>query len=451
MSLSRRPIIQFLGLLTLASSAGIVFAQKSSSAKVIVIGAGIAGLAAAQFLKSRGIEALVLEGRNRIGGRIWTDRSLGVPMDMGASWIHGPEGNNPITLLARQAKATTFVTNDDSLLYWNHQGNPVSDAQFAQDERAYYQLLKQIEQLAERLPTDITVEQAIRRINPQHLHNLAMQYRLTTYMEFDAGGPIEQLSARYWNADEQFPGQDVLFPNGYDAVTNLLTQGLTIKTNHVVRSITYGHRHVTVKTNQGDFTADRVIITLPLGVLKSGNVQFNPGLPSQMVRSMQKIAVGMVNKVALVFPRIFWDEKTQYFGYESAVKGKYPYFLNGRTFSPAPALMTFGLGNYGLTLEKQSEQQIVSDVMAHLRIMFSANIPNPTKVLVSRWSADPFALGAYSYASVGVTNADFRQLGQPVAGTLFFAGEHTHAQYRATVHGAYLSGQRSAQQLLASL
>lgn len=451
MSIIRRHVIQWLGLLTLSTAAGMVIAQQSSPVKVVIIGAGVAGLSAAQFLKSQGIDALVLEGRNRIGGRIWTDRSFGIPMDMGASWIHGPDGKNPITPLARQAQAKTFTTNDDSLLYWNHQGKQVSDGQFAQDERAYAQLLEQIEKLAERLPTDITVAEAIRRINPQHLHNLAMQYRLTAYMEFDAGGPIEKLSAQYWNADEQFPGQDVLFPNGYDAVTNLLSQGLSIKTNHIVRSIVYAHRQVTVKTNQGDFAADRVIITLPLGVLKSGNVSFIPSLPKEMTRLIAKMEMGMVNKVALLFPRVFWDANKQYFGYESAIKGKYPYFLNARTFTAAPVLITFALGNYGLTMEQHSNQQIANDVMEHLRLMFGNHIPKPTQILVSRWTADPFALGAYSYPVVGVTNEDFTKLGQPVAGTLYFAGEHTQANYRATVHGAYLSGQRAAKQLLASL
>ncbi|MEN9272309.1 MAG: FAD-dependent oxidoreductase, partial [Gloeomargarita sp. DG_1_5_bins_55] len=446
MAIARRQVISLLGWLTLSAAAGIVLRQKSSSssAQVIVIGAGIAGLAAAQLLKSQGIDALVLEGRHRIGGRIWTDRSLGMPMDMGASWIHGPDGNNPITPLAHQARAQTFMTDENNLLYWDHRGNRVGEAQFAQDERAYEQLLEQIEKLAEQLPTDITIEQAIRRINPQQLQNLAMQYRLTAYMEFDTGGPIEKLSARYWQADENFPGNDVLFPAGYDAITNRLSRGLNIKTNHIVRRIEYAEHRVRITTDQGDFTAARALIALPLGVLKSGKVQFHPPLPDEMTRTLQKMAVGTVNKVALLFPSLFWDETTQYFGYESTVKGQYPYFLNARTFSPTPALITFGLGNYGLTMEQQTDPQIVSDVMAHLRIMFGKHIPNPTQVLVSRWTSDPFAGGAYSYAAVGVTNDDFTKLGQTVAGTLFFAGEHTHAKYRATVHGAYLSGQRAA-------
>jgi len=450
MYFSRRQLVQFVGLFGLASLFSLSASAKRSTAKVIVIGAGIAGLAAAQLLKSQGIDALVLEGRDRIGGRIWTDRSLGVPMDMGASWIHGPQGN-PITALATQAKAKTFVTNDDSLEYFNQQGQEVTTAQFAKDEAAYYALLKEIESLVERLPTDITVQEAIQRINPQHLRNLAMQYRLTVYMEFDTGGTIERLSAQYWNSDELFSGDDVLFPNGYDAITNLLAQGLNIKTKHIVNGIEYGDRQVIVKTNQGQFKGDRVIITLPLGVLQSGQVKFNPSLPQELTSTIQKVEMGMINKAVLVFPKAFWNPKTQYFGLETEVKGKYPYFLNALTFSPAPALMTFGFGSYGLAMERQTDRQITADIMQNLRLMFGKDMPNPTKVLVSRWTADPLARGAYCYTSVGVTNEDYERLGQSVLNKLFFAGEHTSAKYRGTVHGAYLSGQRSAQQLLATL
>jgi len=442
MRFSRRQLVQFVGLSTLAGLFSYsATAQRSlvSPAKVIVIGAGIAGLAAARLLKAKGIDALVLEGRDRLGGRIWTDRSLGVPMDMGASWIHGPQGN-PITALAVQAKAKTFVTNDDSLDYFNHKGQEVSTAQFAKDEAAYYAMLQQIETLAEGLPADISVQEAIQRINPQHLRNLAMQYRLTAYMEFDSGGTIEKLSAQYWNSDELFPGDDVLFPNGYDAVTNLLAQGLNIRTKHIVTGIEYGDRQVTVKTNRGDFTAERVIITLPLGVLKSGKVSFKPSLPDELIKTIRKVEMGTINKAVLVFPKAFWNPKTQYLGLETEVKGKYPYFLNALTFSSAAALMTFGFGNYGLTMEQFTDRQITTDIMQNLRLMFGKNIPNPTKVLVSRWTADPFARGAYCYTSVGVNNQDYEKLGQSVADRLFFAGEHTSPKYRGTVHGAYLSG-----------
>lgn len=166
-----------------------------------------------------------------------------------------------------------------------------------------------------------------------------------------------------------------------------------------------------------------------------------------MRRSMANLKMGPVNKVVLQFPRPFWDQTQQYFGYAHPEKGKYSYFLNARTFSDAPMLMTFGLGRAGLALEQQTEEAIASESMSVLRTLFGPNIPEVERLLVSRWTADPLSRGSYSYAAVGATPDDFTTLGRPAHGVLFFAGEHTHPTYRGTVHGAYLSGQRAAAQL----
>lgn len=433
-------------LLPIASCSG-ESQPRDASLPVLVVGAGIAGLAAAQKLHASGFQVVVLEARDRIGGRIWTDRSLGVPIDMGAAWIHGINGN-PIADLAGEVGAKTFVTDDDNVIVYDRTGNPLADRVLERGEGEYEKLFDAIAALAEDLDSDISIAEAIRRINPNALNDLLMRYQLGAYLEFDTGSAIEKLSTLTWDNDEAFPGQDALLPEGYDAIANFLAKGLEIKTGQVVQAIAYEGDEVRIATNQGTFAGQCAVITLPLGVLKKGSVAFTPPLPQAMRRAIALVGMGTVNKVVLRFQQPFWDPEVQYFGFTSPIKGQYPYFLNTRTFSSTNALVTFGLGNAAIAMETQSNAKIQADVTHALKTMFGSRVPSPQNMLVSRWSSDPFAGGAYSYSSVGATLDDFNRMGQPIANKLFFAGEHTSTNYRATVHGAYLTGLREAKRIM---
>jgi monoamine oxidase len=264
-------------------------------------------------------------------------------------------------------------------------------------------------------------------------------------MEFDTGGDIKDLSSKNFDNDEVFAGDDVLFPNGYDEVVNHLAKDLTIEKEVVVQSIDYAGSEVLVKTNKGEKKAKFVVCTLPLGVLKAGGVAFSPVLPAAITNAIRNIWVGNVNKVALLWDTAFWDENVQYVGYCSAEKGAYNYIMNVKKFLPnVNMLMTFGFGNYGKVIEKQTDTQVKDDVMIALRKIYGNSIPEPKKVLVSRWGKDEFALGSYSFFGVDMEDADFQAFEKPLENKLFFAGEHTNVEYRGTVHGAYLSGVRAA-------
>lgn len=425
---------------------------KPKNASVLIIGAGMSGLAAARKLKQKGFtEITVLEARDRIGGRIFTDRSSGKPVDLGASWIHGT-GNalqkNPIALLAEEASATTFETDDDSLKVFDTDGSPIDDALMDSYYADYQQLL------FDKVPGVATVEksllQAIGEVQPAALNDPKMLYQLAAYTEFDVGGDLADMSSKFWDYDDAFPGKEVLFPNGYDALIQHLATDIKIELNTVVKSVDYGGEEIVVETSKGNFSAKHLIVTLPLGVLKAGSVSFKPALPATHQSAMDKLKTGTVNKIALEFPSQFWGGE-QYLGYCSPVdkQGMYNYFVNCNTFKPGSnLLMTFGFGVYGLLLESQTNAQIQQDIMSILRSMYGNGIPNPTQILVSRWTQDPYTKGCYSFASVNSQPSDFDALGKEIQDKLFFAGEHTISQYRGTVHGAFLSGEREAQKLI---
>lgn len=418
----------------------------------IVIGAGMAGLAAASRLKGAGFTVTVLEARQRIGGRIWTDRSvLGYACDMGAGWIHGPDGGNPITPLANQANAPRFLTPDESVQVFNAAGQDVTSTQAGTWDPRYRALIPQITQTATAAASDISVATAISQINPSFLTEPFMVYPLSAYGEFDSGGPIEDLSGRNWQSDSKYPGKDVLFPAGYDAVISQIGVGLDIRLGQQVTAVNASGSTVVVTTTSGSFTADFAVCTLPLGVLKKGNVSFTPALPASMQGAISRVKMGYVNKVFCDFGSAFWPTDVQYFGAHTAEKGMLNYWLSYRKFSSINCLVGLAVGNAGQTIEALTESEITDRVTAQLRTMFGSSTPAPRRINVSRWTLDPLAGGSYSFGNVGTSPEDFGAMGATVAGKLVFAGEHTSTQYRGTVHGAYLEGVRAADAILAGL
>lgn len=417
-------------------------ALAEDASRVIVIGAGMAGLAAARKLADAGLRVTVLEGRNRIGGRVWTDRSLGLPMELGAGWIHGYP-NNPITALASAAGARVFPTDDESAVFYSAQGKVLDPAQVEQD----YDHLQRVLVQAGEARSDASVKASLQRLAPEMLKNPISRFNLSSDTEFDNGAPLDQLSSLYLDTDDPYWGDDAVLPGGYDQVPRSLARGLTIKTGHKVSRVERGEG-VTVHTEQGRFEADYVVVAVPLGVLQRDALHFTPALPTPKSEAIHRMGMGLVNRVSLLFDKPFWDPKVQYFGFCTPVMGHYPLFMNARTYSDKNVLTTFALGSYAAVHEGLTNQAIQAEVLQVLRSHYGSRVPAPSKLLTTRWSRDPFTFGSYSYPRLGQQARDYDLVAEPVDDQLFFAGEHTHGKYHATVHGAYLSGQRAATQVL---
>lgn len=207
-------------------------------------------------------------------------------------------------------------------------------------------------------------------------------------------------------------------------------------------------KKIKITANNEILEADFVVVAVPLGVLKRKIIQFTPVLPVNKHNAIQRLQMGTVNKFLLTWETAFWDTNLQYIAYTPEEKGKFNYFLNMKKFTSANALMTFAFGNYAIQTEQMEDNQIVDEIMSHLKAIYGNNIPAPKSFLRTKWASHPYTFGAYSFATNGTRTTDFNVLAENINRKLFFAGEHTSKDYRGTVHGAYLSGLSAAQQII---
>ncbi len=443
--LNRRQFLNLSGQTALAS--GLLAAGRSQAqtpvadVDVIVIGAGISGLAAAQRLQKLGYEVLVLEAADHIGGRLRTDWSLGAPFEVGAGWIHGPKGN-PISDLAARSSGKTFVTDDESNTVFAADGTPQPDAAISQGWTKLQQLYKAID---DRFDNDQPLSRAIARVSPDAARDPVLNWMFSAYTEFDTGGPITDLSAYYFDEDEVYDGADVVLTTGYDAILPQLAKGLDIRLNTPVTAIEHEAGDGAVVYAGGKlFEASFVVCTLPLGVLKKGDIAFDPPLPKQHRNRISRLGMGNVTKIGLKFDQPHWPLDTQYFGLMTQDRGRWNYWLNYRTFSDENILLGVSVGAYAAKVEALSDADMKADAMQALRRMFGADMPDPVQHIATRWSKDKHTRGAYSYAKTGSKPADFDGLAKPINEVIVMAGEHTLFKYHSTTHGAYLSGLRAA-------
>lgn len=444
-TLSSIPLLLLTNSL-LASSCSDEDDSESNNKSVIIIGAGISGLAAAKKLKEKGFNVILLESQDRIGGRMRTNRSLGIAFDEGASWIHGIDGN-PITTLAQESGMTSAFTDDSSIISYDIGGVERSASVYQSAEDELYTIM---ENMMNNGSTTQSFESIFNSLYPAKASDRLWKFLLSTYITFDTGD-LNKLSSLLYNEGEVYNGNEHIATNGFDTITNYLANGITIQLNQRVSKIDYQNTKIEVTHNNQISNADYVIVTVPLGVLKANTIQFLPTLPNTKQTAIQKIGMNCVNKFLLTWNTAFWDD-VQYISYTPEIKDKFNYFVNVKKNNPnVNALMTFAYADYARQTETMTDLQVIDEIMVHLRDIYGNNIPNPTNLVRTKWQTNENSFGAYSYTAIETEMQHFDDLAEEINDQLFFAGEHTEIDYFSTVHGAYLSGIREADKIIALL
>lgn len=404
----------------------------AAEADVIVIGAGAAGIAAAHQLKAAGRRAIVLEARDRVGGRAFTDASLGPAYDAGAMFIHWAE-RNPWVQIARDLGVETPSESWGGGFRVFSGGQPMGDADRQRRRGAFGQIDRRLEtvDLAKR---DVSIRDLLGDLGPD-LAPVASSGLLLSI-----GEESERISARDYQ--RLWAGEDLVVPSGYGSLVVRHGAGLDIRLNQPVSEIRWDGPGVSVTTPSGTLRAQACIVTVPVGVLKAGSIRFTPELPARTRDALDGIGMGALTKIAL-------KVEGERFGISPGTSfleaGSPKRLMNFDLFPEGKDLIVaFCGGDYARELSAAGPEVARDHLTTLLSSMIGSDIRKAvTGISFPAWWTDPFSHGSYSVCLPG-REAAREQLAEPIGGRLFIAGEATAGGGAMTVGGATLAGRAAA-------
>jgi len=443
----------------------------STHCDIVILGAGAAGLAAAVELSRAGKHVMLLEARDRIGGRMFTRHDLSAPIELGAEFIHGlsPEIFGP---LLEHGIAIEEVQGQS----WCQRNGELCSCEFFEDTD------KILAAMRDDGP-DESFATWIERNFPNRENDPRLTEAKSNALRFVVGFNAAEanLVSVHWlvhnaRADKHIQGERAFrMAGGYATLIGLLakqlqSQNAAILLNTIAESVQWSRDNVRVTARQDDgvreFTAQRALITLPLGVLQArpgetGAVRFNPGLPAQKHDALSRLMMGKALRVTLRFRERSWEnihpanckDPLANLGFLFSEDERFPTWW---THGPQAASIVTGWApaHYAEKLSGESEFVLLNESLESLSLSLifrvdKAELEKQVEAFYCHdWQTDPFSRGAYSYSGVGGEGAQ-AVLGAPVDDTLFFAGEATDVTgNNGTVHGAIASGKRAAQEIL---
>ena len=434
---------------------------------VVIIGAGVAGLTAARALAESGRTVLLLEARDRVGGRIWTrhESDNAVPVELGAEFIHG---QIPATLQLLQEAGSAAARTDGS--YWTLDHGHLQQ----RTEDLYGQIQSAVAKADLQHKPDIPFQEFLNQAQQYGLSADAADMARRLVQGFDAADPARV--STHWVASEWVSGGLLDAPQfrpvgGYRLLLTALAAKLDrekvrVQLQTVVRTVRWSRDGVTV---EGTFAgqpfaakASRSIVTVPVGVLQLpedavGAIRFEPPLEGKRA-AIAGIVSGAVLKVSLRFRTPFWETLESGCFHDAAffysVGTPFPTFWTSTPLR-SPLLNAWVGGPPATALSQESDADLIHIALDSVRTLFGDLLPPGGPELeagfVHNWQRDPFSCGAYSYVSVGHHGTARESLARPLEGTLFFAGEATDIEGEAsTVAGALQSGARAAKEVMAA-
>lgn len=427
----------------------------NSSETILIIGAGAAGLAAARVLHDRGQNVIVIEGRDRIGGRTHTLNVGGALVDQGASWVDGVQ-DNPLLAWVQAAGLPTvpmpyfdferLQLYDGVLQEWL---DPAA-ARGAFESRA--KILDRLTTEQEDRPSASLAERMDRELealagSPDETRRL---HSLLHFHDSTFAAPSEMLHPEAYAMTSGYAVGEAMIVGGYSRMINRLAQGLDIRLNEPAETIHNYADSVAVHTRRGEYRGSHVIVTVPLGVLKAGQIIFEPALPARKQAAIEAIGFGQLEKLFLVFDEPFWrvhPEQTQNVFYLSTELNEFPKMYDLSAAAGRPVLVLFQASERSRSLLDEPER-MTRRALEILTELFPEGYRPPTATGVTNWQDDPFSRGSYSVNAIATRAEDYEILGEPIGERLLFAGESTSRIHTGYVGGAIQTGLREARRIL---
>jgi len=401
-----------------------------STVDVAIIGAGAAGLGAAHALKRSGLSTLVLEARDRVGGRGHTIMAAqDIAFDLGCGWLHSADKNSFVEI----AEHLNFKV-DKALPPWRERayGNAFPQEQRDDFIRAIDEFYERVEEEAKRadghdIPANLCLEPG-NRWNP-------MIDAISTYIN---GCELDQVSLLDLEAYED-TNINWRARRGYGALMAAYGVSCEIALNTQVSLIDHSGKRVRIQTSQGTLTANKVIITVPTNLIADEALRFHPALPAK-VDAARGLPLGLADKVMLALDQPDALPKDGNLRGATMRTAMGSYHL--RPFGQ-PCIEGFFGGRFAQELEDAGNGALAAQAIDEIVALLGSDYRRKLKLLSeSRWAHDPFARGSYSHALPGHAG-DRAVLAAPIDGRLFFAGEATSPNFFSTAHGARDSGERA--------
>jgi monoamine oxidase len=408
-----------------------------SEVDVAVIGAGAAGIGAARRLgKSGSVSVLVLEARDRIGGRVHTIAPAGFPLDRGAEWLHSAD-RNPLSPIAQRLGFSVHRRPPEWVSRLRRSGESLeAEADWIATREAHFRARKKA-----------AMEAADRSLASLLVPGGRWNELLDATSTWGNGAELDRISVKDYARYED-SGVNWRLREGYGRLFEALAEGLPVALGTPVSRIDHSGRAVRLETRQGTVVTARVIVTVPTSILAAEVLRFEPPLPDKLAAAAglplgvdDKLLISLSGQIPGVEPDIYLVGSTT---------SRETMSYQVRPFD-RPAISCFFGGRWAAALERQGEAGMFSFAAGELARLFGNGIRRQIAPLASTsWLQDPWARGSYSYALPG--HADDRAvLAAPVDARLFFAGEACSPNFFSTAHGAYMSGIAAAEAALTSL
>jgi monoamine oxidase len=465
---SRRTVVQGLAATGLAATELAGTASDADAAidgkryDVVILGAGVAGISAARACAAKGIRYIVLEARDRVGGRTVTYDKLSWPVDLGAAYFQSvvPRPNqpgktwNPVYDLAVRSKLVMVPNYFPSALFQRGKPVPLESPVTLGVAEALLGMIGLLDEGGKAIHRgeipDISMSELLKPLRESPFYQ-SVASLLTT----EHGARLSQLSAlELWTLSRReapfgLPSDDKwLTPKGIGAFVASLAKGLDIKLSTPVKSVDWRGKTLRVATSKGTVEAKTVVCTVPVGVLADGRPGFDPPLPKRHREAIAGLPMGAVARVALEFSEEVFDGVGANTSATEVYDGPHLRVVFSRVWGRRIGTIIVG-GPQIWGLEKQGERAVIREALKTVQHVFGGKPERVfTRGKASMWTRDKYALGAYTHALPG--GLELRaELGKPVDGRLFFAGEATYLDYPGSINAAFYTGRDAAKRAMA--